>query len=56
MSNFILDNENHKDLEDGLDFMVRHWCNDNKLSGELAWLVVQSVATAKLEMFKGNRK
>ena len=51
-----LSNDNHKDLTDGLEYMVQQWCDANHLSGELAWLVIQSVATAKMEMFKGNRK
>ena len=49
-----LNNENHKDLSDGLDFMVKRWCNDNQLSGELAWLLVQNMSTAKLQSFKNR--
>ena len=56
MTNYIMDNENHQDLSDALDYITKKWCNDNKLSGELAWLVIQSVATARLESFKGNRR
>lgn len=55
MTNYIMDNENHKDLTDGLEYMVQKWCDENKLSGELAWLVIQSIATAKIKMFQGNR-
>ena len=56
MTNYVLDNDNHKDLSDGIDYVVTAWCNQNKLSGELAWLVIQSLATARLETFKGNRR
>ena len=55
MSSYILDNENHQDLSDALDYIVQQWCDENKLSGELAWLVIQSMATAKLQTFKSNR-
>ena len=48
-----LTNDNHKDLEQALDYVVMNWCDDNHISGELAWLVIQSVATAKLKVF-GN--
>ena len=54
MTGYHLNNENHKDLTDGLDYVVQAWCNENKLSGELAWLIIQSVAAAKLQTFKGR--
>ena len=55
MSKFYLDTENHKQLTDMLEDTIQKWCDDNKLSGELAWLVTQSISTARLEMFRGNR-
>lgn len=54
MSQYELNNENHRDLSDGLEYMVLQWCNENKLSGELAWLLIQSMATARLASFKNR--
>lgn len=54
MTNYVLDQENHKELTDVLEDTIQWWCNHNRISGELAWLVTQSLATAKLEMFKGK--
>ena len=56
MKQYTLDNENHAELCDDVDETVRIFCNAYKISGELAWLVIHNLATAKLEQFKGNQK
>ena len=53
---YTLDNETHSDLVELMEDAVEHFCDEYKISGELTWLVIQSLATAKLEMFKGNVK
>ena len=56
MSQFYLNNENHQDLTTRLQDTIQQWCDENKLSGELAWLVAQSIATAQLQMFRSNKQ
>ena len=56
MSQYTLDNENHAELCDTVDEDVRIFCNAHRISGQLAWLVIHNLATAKLEQFKGNSK
>ena len=53
---YTLDNESHQNLIELMEDSVEFYCNEYKISGELTWLVIQSLATAKLEMFKGNVK
>lgn len=55
-SKYTLSNENHKELVELLEDTVEYFCNENMISGELSWLVVQCLATTKLEQFKGNVK
>ena len=51
---YTLDNEAHQELVGLLEDSVAQFCQDNLISGELAWLVTQCLATAKVEQFKGN--
>ena len=53
-SKYQLTQEVHKELTDLLEDSVAHFCQENMISGELAWLVTQCYATAKVEQFKGN--
>ena len=51
---YTLDNDAHQELVGLLEDSVAQFCQDNMISGELAWLVTQCLATAKVEQFKGN--
>ena len=51
---YTLDNDAHQELVGLLEDSVAQFCQDNLISGELAWLVTQCLATAKVEQFKGN--
>ena len=51
---YTLDNDAHQELVGLLEDSVAQFCQDNLISGELAWLVTQCYATAKVEQFKGN--
>ena len=51
-----MDKENHDELVGLLEDSISYFCNQNRISGELAWLIVQCYATAKTEQFKGNLK
>ena len=54
MSQYTLDKENHQELCEILEDSVQYWCNEHCISGELAWLIVQNLALAKQETFKGK--
>ncbi len=49
---YTLDNETHSDLVELMEDAVEHFCDEYKISGELAYVVVQSLATSKIEEFK----
>jgi len=55
-STYTLDREAHQELNELLEDTISHFCNEYMISGELAWLVTQCYATAKVEQFKGNVK
>ena len=55
-STYSLDREAHQELNELLEDTIAHFCQENMISGELAWLVTQCFATAKVEQFKGNVK
>ena len=55
-SKYTLDNEVHQHLTELLEDSIEFFCNEYMVSGELAWLVTQTFATAKIEQFKGNIK
>ena len=53
-SKYTLDNEAHQELVGMIEDTVAQFCQDNMISGELSWLVVETLATAKIQQFKGN--
>ena len=53
---YTLDRDAHQELVGLLEDSVAQFCQDNMISGELAWLVTETLATAKVEQFKGNIK
>ena len=55
-SKYTLDNEAHKNLTELLEDSIQFFCDEYMISGELAWLVTQCFATAKVEQLKGNIK
>ena len=54
MSTYVLDNENHQELNELVEDVVEYWCNTHMISGELAWTVIECFALAKQEEFKGK--
>ena len=52
---YELTKENHTDLEQALEYITAQWCNENKISGELAWLLIHNMSEAKLKTFQSNR-
>lgn len=55
-STYSLDQEAHLELNELLEDTIQYFCNEHMISGELAWLVTQCFATAKVEQFRGNIK
>ena len=51
---YTLDIELHDELKGVVEDAIEHFCNEYMISGELAWLVTETLATAKIEQFKGN--
>ena len=53
-SKYSLDYEAHQELVGLLEDSVAQFCQDNMVSGELAWLIAECYATAKVQEFKEN--
>ena len=45
--------ETLKELTEVLEDTIEYACDKERISGELAWTVVESLATAKLAQLKG---
>lgn len=54
MANYTLDRTNHDQLKELIEDTIEYFCNENMVSGELTWLVVQTLAEAKVAQFKGE--
>ena len=52
MSTYTLDREAHQQLRELLEDTVEYWCDENMISGELAWLVVETLGEAKLAQMR----
>ena len=48
-----LDRAKHDELTELIDDAVQYWCNENMVSGELAWIVISCRAEAKIAEFQG---
>lgn len=48
-----LDREVHNELVEVVEDMVEHWCDSYMMSGELAWIVVECLAKAKVAQLQG---
>ena len=51
---YHLDKEIHDDLVGVIEDSVQYICDENMISGELAWTVVETLATAKLAQINGE--
>jgi hypothetical protein len=53
---YTLDYQTHVELKELIEDSLEYFCDQNRISGELAWLVVQTLAEAKLDQLsKENR-
>ena len=48
-----LDIDKHSQLRELIEDTVEYWCDEHMLSGELAYIVVETIAEAKLMQFRG---
>ena len=51
---FQLDREVSDELRGVIEDSVEYICNEYMISGQLAWLVVETLAEAKIAEFKAN--
>lgn len=48
---YTLDRTAHEELKGLIEDSVSQFCQDNMISGELAWIVTQTLAEAKVAQF-----
>jgi hypothetical protein len=48
-----LDIDKHSQLRELIEDTVEYWCDEHMISGELAYIVVETIAEAKLMQFRG---
>ena len=51
---YTLNRDLHLELQEIIEDSVSYFCDENMISGELAWLVTECFAKAKQEQFKGR--
>ena len=53
---YTMTREAHAELRELLEDSIEYFCDQHMISGELAWLVTETLATAKLAQLQGNIK
>jgi hypothetical protein len=51
---YTIDRTLHNELRELLEDTVEYFCNENMVSGELTWIIVETLAQAKVAQFKGE--
>ena len=51
---YTFDRELHTELTELIEDSVAMFCDEYVISGELAWLVTECLATSKIEQLRGN--
>lgn len=51
---YTLDRTAHEELKGLIEDSIAQFCQDNMISGELAWLVTQTLSEAKIAQFRGE--
>ena len=54
MAQFTVDRAKARELKEIIEDSVEYFCDENMVSGELAWIMVQTLAEAKLAEMKGQ--
>ena len=53
MTHYTLKKDTHAELRELLEDTIEYFCDEHMISGELAWLVTETIATAKHYQIKG---
>ena len=51
--NVTMDRAKHDELVGVVEDAVEYFCEQEMVSGELAWIIVETLATAKIAQLKG---
>ena len=51
---YTIDTHVHEDLIDTVEDAVAYICDEYMISGELAWVIVESLAEAKIAQLQGE--
>ena len=54
MSNYTIDRSKALELKELIEDTVEYFCDENMVSGELAYIMVQALTEAKLAQFRGE--
>ena len=49
-----LNQETHQQLKEIIEDSVEYFCDENMVSGELTWIVIQCLAEAKIAQLRGE--
>ena len=49
-----LNQETHQQLKEIIEDSVEFYCDENMVSGELTWIVIQCLAEAKIAQLRGE--
>jgi hypothetical protein len=53
---YTLDRGTHQDLTELIEDSVEFFCDEYRISGELTWVVIESLAKAKQAQLRGECK
>ena len=49
-----MNRETHDELKELIEDSVQYFCDENMVSGELAWIIVETLAQAKIAQMRGE--
>ena len=52
--NTTINREIHNELRELIEDSLEYFCDQHMISGELAWIIVETLAEAKLSQMKGE--
>jgi hypothetical protein len=50
---YTIDRETHQELKELIEDSVEYFCDKNMVSGELTWIIVETLAQAKIAQMRG---
>lgn len=54
MNTYTLDRDTSNDLRELMEDSIEFFCDNYMISGELAWIVVETIAQAKIAQMRGE--